>query len=151
MFSCRKINLSAFSGKRQLLLSEMTFPEQLKSGSDGTLVATIENIFLTNLVINGYVCFLLFHHFRGLLSKSATCSALYNDISRLTLSTSASLGGIISVSKISPSNLANLLLSSSSSLSLASWLGFQLGYFALHFFHLKLLLDSLHCHKISAC
>ena len=68
MFSCRKINLSAFSGKRQLLLSEMTFPEQLKSRSDGTLVATIENIFLTNLVIDGYVCFLLFHHFRGLLS-----------------------------------------------------------------------------------
>ena len=30
-------------------------------------------------------------------------------------------------------------------------LGFQLGYFALHFFHLKLLLDSLHCHKESAC
>ena len=124
MFSC---SLSAFSGKRQLLLSEMTFPEQLKSRSDGTLVATIENIFRTSLIINGYACFLSFHHCRGLLSKSATCSALYNDISRLTLSTSASLGSTVSVSKMSLSSPENLLLSLFSLFLQGSWKLFGFG------------------------
>ena len=35
--------------------------------------------------------------------------------------------------------------------SLASWLDFQLGYSALHFFRLKLLLDYLHYNEVSAC
>ena len=107
--SCRKINLSAFSGKRQFLLSEMMLPAKLNSRSDGTLVVTCENIFLTTLVIKGYVGFLSFHHFSGLLSKSATCSALYNDNSHLTFWTSPSLGRTVSVSKIPPRILENLL------------------------------------------
>ena len=91
--------------------------------------------------------FLSFHYFRGLLSKSAPCSALYNDISCFTLSTSASLGGTVSVSKISRSSLENLLLSSSSLfLGLLGGLSNSV-LSALHFFHV----DYLHYHEVSAC